>query len=365
MDTYNKFTQKLPLVSICIPNYNYGRFLDHCLESVYNQTYPNIEVYFRDNQSTDGSYNIALKWREKFLEKGIYFNASENKRNVGSDRNSILSARDIEGEYMYVLASDDAIKPEFIERCIGVFNNNNNVGMVMTHREEIDDDDIIYKTPPFYNTDCIIDGECQAAVYMMAGIAIPGQRMIKRSIFSKVERYGRIFQVAGDWYNNFLCSLAGDVAYITDDLCQYRVHKGNETNESEIKLLGITEHYQLIHAFYDLADSFNMKKPQARYEEAVNKLGFMCLRYALKMYKCELNDVAYRYLLLAPVYNSTITKNEQYSKLIEMKELKHIDLANAIEQFEKKYCLERAQSYDPPEIHWKIDKNGRIISDTK
>lgn len=361
MDINNIPANRLPLVSICIPNYNYGRFLDHCLESVYNQTYPNIEVYFRDNQSTDNSYEIALKWRRKFLEKGIYFNASENKRNMGSDRNSILSARDIEGEYMYVLASDDAIKPDFIQRCIGIFLNNHNVSMVMTHREEIDDDDNIYKTPSFYNTDCIIDGESQAAVYMMAGIAIPGQRLIKRAAFSKVQQYGRIFQVAGDWYNNFLCALAGDIAYITDDLCQYRVHKGNETNESEIKLLGITEHYQLIHCFYDLADSFHMKKPLERYEEAVKKLGSMCLRYALKMYKCKLNEIAHRYLLLAPVYNVSILKNEQYLELVKMEGLEGDALENAIAGFEKKNCLERLQSYDPPEMHWKINKNGEII----
>lgn len=361
MNINNIPKSKLPLVSICIPNYNYGRFLDHCLESVYNQTYPNIEVYFRDNQSTDNSYDIALKWRKKFLEKGIYYRVSENKRNMGSDRNSALSARDIEGEYMYVLASDDAIKPEFIQRCLGIFLNNNNVSMVMTHREEIDDDNRIYKTPPFYNTDCIVDGEEQAAVYMMAGIAIPGQRLIKRAAFSKVQQYGRLFEVAGDWYNNFLCALAGDVAYITDDLCQYRVHKRNETNESERKLLGITEHYQLIHAFYDLADSFHMEKPKSRYKEAVNKLGFMCLRYALKMYKCRMNEVAYRYLLLAPVYNASIVENEQYLNLIKMKSLKEKDLINAIENFEKVNCLERTQSYDPPEMHWKINKNGEII----
>ena len=50
---------KKPLVSVCIPNYNYGHYLDHCLESVYNQTYPNLEVWIRDNHSTDKSYEIT------------------------------------------------------------------------------------------------------------------------------------------------------------------------------------------------------------------------------------------------------------------------------------------------------------------
>ena len=356
------FSEKvLPLVSVCIPNYNYGHFLDHCFESVYNQTYPNIEVYFRDNQSTDNSYEIALKWRKKFREKGIYCKVTDNKRNMGSDKNSKMATRDSEGDFVYTLASDDAIKPDFIQRCIDIFINNPNVGTVITHREEIDEDDNIYQTPPFYNTDCIINGESQAAVYMMAGIAIPGQRMVRRTVITKIGKYGRLFQVAGDWYDNFLYSLAGDVAYITEPLCQYRVHRGNETNESEMKLLGITEHYQLIHAFCDLANSFEMQEPQKRYVDAVKKLGSMCLRYALKMYKNHYNDIAYRYLLLAPVYNSDITKDEKYLFLVSMKDMEKNALDEAIIKFEKKYCLERTESYNPPEKHWKIDRFGSII----
>lgn len=350
-----------PLVSICIPNYNYGHFLDHCLESIYNQTYLNIEVYFRDNQSTDDSYEIALKWKKRFKEKGIYCKVTDNKRNIGSDRNSKMATRDSEGEFVYTLASDDAIKPDFIKRCIDIFIKNPSVYTVITHREEIDDDNNIYHPLPFYNTDCIIDGESQAAVYMMAGIAIPGQRMVRRSVFTKIGQYGRLFEVAGDWYDNFLYSLAGDVAYITEPLCQYRVHRGNETDESEMRLLGITEHYQLIHAFCDLANSFGMQAPQKKYKEAVKKLGSMCLRYALKMYKNHYNDIAYRYLLLAPVHNPDIMRDEKYLYLLNMKDMGYEALNEAIMKFEETYCLERTKSYNPPEKHWKIDTFGCII----
>jgi glycosyltransferase involved in cell wall biosynthesis len=353
--------QNLPLVSVCIPNYNYGQYLDYCLESVYNQTYPNIEVSFRDNCSTDDSYEIALRWRKKFKQKGIYFSVCDNKRNLGSDKNSKLATRDVEGAFVYTLASDDAINPVFLERCVEVFVHNPNVGTVITHREEIDEKGVIHQTPPFYNTDCVIDGESQAAVYMMAGIAIPGQRMVRRSVLDIVEKYFRQFQVAGDWYDNFLYSLVGDVAYITEPLCQYRVHTGNETNESELKLLGTTEHYQLINAFYNLAKSFDYQKPVARYDEAVQKLGSMCLRYALKMYQNKRNDVAYRYLLLAPVYKQDILAEGEYIRLMEMKDLQGRELEEAVAEFAEEYNLQRVKSYDPPDGFQRMDKHGNII----
>ncbi|MCM1233678.1 MAG: glycosyltransferase family 2 protein [Ruminococcus flavefaciens] len=352
-----------PLVTICIPNYNYGHYLEHCLESVYNQTYENIEVHFSDNASTDNSYDIAHKFRKKFKERGWFFELNENKRNVGSDKNSKIAASGFEGDYLYTLASDDAINPTFIERCIEVLENNPNVGTVITNREEIDENDRLYQIPPFYNVDCIVDGESQAAVYMMAGVAIPGQRMVRGTVFNKIDAFARQWQVAGDWYDNFLYAMVGDVAYITEPLCQYRVHTGNETNESELRLLGTTEHYQLINTFCSVADSFGMTKPQTRYEEAVHKLGSMCLRYALKMYKNKRNDVAYRYLLLAPVYYQDILWDDQYKELLAMRELQGAELEKQIADFEKRNVLERKKSYDPPEGFVRIDKNGMVIKE--
>ena len=112
-----------PLVTIAIPNYNYAHYLENCLNSLLNQTYSNFEVYFRDNQSTDDSLKIALGYKDKFAARGIYFNVSDNKRNLGSDINSELARRDAEGEYIYTLASDDAVKPEFLEKTMKVFED--------------------------------------------------------------------------------------------------------------------------------------------------------------------------------------------------------------------------------------------------
>ena len=42
-----------PLVTVLIYNYNYGKYLTECFESVLNQTYNNIEISFSDNSSFD------------------------------------------------------------------------------------------------------------------------------------------------------------------------------------------------------------------------------------------------------------------------------------------------------------------------
>ena len=46
---------ELPLVSVIIINYNYGRFLRQAVDSVIGQTYPHVECIIVDNASTDES----------------------------------------------------------------------------------------------------------------------------------------------------------------------------------------------------------------------------------------------------------------------------------------------------------------------
>lgn len=50
-----------PLVSIIILNYNGMKFVEACLSSVLNSDYPNFEVIFVDNSSSDGGVELATK----------------------------------------------------------------------------------------------------------------------------------------------------------------------------------------------------------------------------------------------------------------------------------------------------------------
>jgi len=102
-----------PLVSIIIPIYNVEQYLERCLESIYNQTYKNIEVLLINDGSPDQSYKIAKAFAEKDLRFKYYEKDNgglSSARNFGIDRCS--------GEYISFVDSDDWVEEDFIDRLV-------------------------------------------------------------------------------------------------------------------------------------------------------------------------------------------------------------------------------------------------------
>ncbi|NTU53562.1 MAG: glycosyltransferase, partial [Chlorobiaceae bacterium] len=74
-----KVEDNVPLVSICIYNYNYGRYLAQCIQSVLDQSYTNIELCISDNDSTDDSWSIICNFAERYPDKLKIIKNSSNK----------------------------------------------------------------------------------------------------------------------------------------------------------------------------------------------------------------------------------------------------------------------------------------------
>jgi len=99
-----------PLVSVIIPVYNTEKYLQECLDSLYAQTYDNIEILVTDDGSTDSSYEI-LKQNKKNHSK-LKINTQSN-HGQGYTRNRAMERA--RGEYIIFVDADDFIEPVTIE----------------------------------------------------------------------------------------------------------------------------------------------------------------------------------------------------------------------------------------------------------
>lgn len=92
------------LISIIIPCYNQGEFLDETLVSVLNQTYTNWECIIVNDGSTDNTELIAEKWAKKDIR---YIYLKKENEGVSSCRN--LGIEKAKGDFIQFLDADDLL----------------------------------------------------------------------------------------------------------------------------------------------------------------------------------------------------------------------------------------------------------------
>jgi glycosyltransferase involved in cell wall biosynthesis len=91
--------------SICIPNFNYARYLGLTLESVLRQTGPDFEICVADNNSDDGSQELI----REFAERDARIHFKFNPTNVGFSDNLLAASQMAVGGWHILLSSDDTI----------------------------------------------------------------------------------------------------------------------------------------------------------------------------------------------------------------------------------------------------------------
>ncbi|MFZ2448631.1 MAG: glycosyltransferase family 2 protein [Syntrophobacteraceae bacterium] len=303
-----------PLVSITVHNYNYGHYLRECLDSVFAQTYANIEVCFSDNASTDDSWDIALEYSRRY--PGMMY-ITRNRKNFGSSANFANCLVNVRGKYLIELCSDDALAPELVEKCVNALESHPKAGFAMVHRVIIDENGRRTEEPPFYNQTCLIPGPEQAAVYMMASVNPSiSQIMYKKDMTNGKAAAGGI---AGGWYGtrimdfNMCCEYP--IVYIKEPLLLNRVHSQNESLRVAENLMEVIGPYVLQHQFAEFAGPYNLTKVIDRLPPSLEKLGKLCLRYSMRSLCTNNERLALRYFHLGVAIMPDITSDETF-KLI-------------------------------------------------
>ena len=112
----NKFLR----VSIIIPCYNPGMMLKRCLNSCFEQTYPNIEIIIVDNNSTDGSIEAARKLAANSSYPVIFTNCYTQGQNNAFNHGFTYST----GDYIQWLDADDELMPDKIKLQVAALEQN-------------------------------------------------------------------------------------------------------------------------------------------------------------------------------------------------------------------------------------------------
>lgn len=107
-------------ISVIIPVYNAGKYLEKCLNSVVAQTYSLWEIIAINDGSRDNSWEILCQYAEK--DKRIKIDTKENE-GPGQTRNRALDKAS--GDIIVFLDADDYIEPNYFELLVKIIIEEN------------------------------------------------------------------------------------------------------------------------------------------------------------------------------------------------------------------------------------------------
>lgn len=122
-----------PLISIIVPVYNIKEYLPRCVDSLREQTYPNIEILLVDDGSTDGTGVLCDELAAKDGRIRVF-----HKENGGSSSARNLGLSKAQGEYIGFVDSDDYVEPDMYE-CLYRALQEQDAQIAQVGRNEIDE----------------------------------------------------------------------------------------------------------------------------------------------------------------------------------------------------------------------------------
>ena len=132
-----------PLVTVICLCYNHASFVIEALESVLNQTHPNVELLIADDFSTDNSVEVIENWLAQHPEIPFLV----NKENLGNTKTFNKCLKLAKGEYIIDLAADDLLKTDCIANQLKGFKESKykKLGLIYGNAELINENGIHIK----------------------------------------------------------------------------------------------------------------------------------------------------------------------------------------------------------------------------
>lgn len=109
-----------PLISVIVPVYNVAPYLRHCIDSIINQTYQNIEIVFINDGSTDDSAEILTEYESK--DSRIRVIHQKNGGLSNARNNGISNSK---GSYITFIDSDDYVSKDYVSYLLDLLRKNN------------------------------------------------------------------------------------------------------------------------------------------------------------------------------------------------------------------------------------------------
>lgn len=112
---------KSPIITVIVPAYNVGKYIEECLHSITVQTFRDFEVVVVNDASTDDTLHRI----RNFIRGDGRFRIVDLPQNVGISIARNAGIKEAKGEYIFFIDADDCIYPQALELLWGALTREN------------------------------------------------------------------------------------------------------------------------------------------------------------------------------------------------------------------------------------------------
>jgi len=243
------------LISVVVTSYNHAEYLDVRMQSLLNQTYPNLEIIVVDDCSSDNSVEVLGKFKEYPLMQIVAL-----KENGGYANASNLGVSMSKGEFIMFAECDDFNEPKQIETLYNAMAEHDNIGVAYSRSNMVDakgevfgDDFGEYREEAFKNMcsqDTLITSQ-QIQRFFLHSCVIPNMSaaLMRKKLFQLVGGLSSDYKACADW--DFWCRLSAkcDFFYVAECLNNFRNHATSVRSTAGV-YLSLSEMIDLLNKAY-------------------------------------------------------------------------------------------------------------------
>lgn len=235
------------LVSVIIPAYKHEKYVQETINSVIAQTYKNIELIVIDDGSPDKTLEKINELNEECEKRFTRF-VVQTQANQGTCVTLNKLLEQAQGEYVYIIASDDKMTPDAIETLYNFLSQNEDYALAVGENLFMDGDSKkcywdAYKNRVYNLNDAVflsfsdflirlasrvnfLSDEFGSYESLLIGNYIPNGYLIRKNIFDKIGYFTKEAPLE-DYYLMLQISKYSKMKYITKPLFYYRWHDAN------------------------------------------------------------------------------------------------------------------------------------------
>tara|TARA_B110001469_G_scaffold126262_1_gene143491 strand:- start:981 stop:1955 length:975 start_codon:yes stop_codon:yes gene_type:complete len=226
-----------PAISVILPNYNSGQYVEACISSIEAQSFSDYEVIVGDSGSTDGSLEALVEYSERDPRVRIIHLPKEG---IYPAWNQCL--RQAVGEFIYIATADDYISEGLLAGLIGAFERDTSCDVTFSRLVWVGEDGV-EDHDKWFGLESVSSGSfldiaskrgmmsSQYRAFLYGPFVISmNQMLVRRGVYEEIGFYPETVGSGGDLLWTFRAFSIAKVFYVDRGYAAWRIHPGQATS---------------------------------------------------------------------------------------------------------------------------------------